>query len=173
MPNNFRNESKKEITIQDRIKLIRKIHILKLADKIDVSDVRKDPKQQSISEIFSEKECWKCGKIGKKELCPECREEIRNNCRLVKPEIKEEFIVDIESLLVTLLTNTSLFTIFTRDAILGTYTSDWMYMQSFMKYSRNMINGGLIEKIVIRGAVSYKLTSDGIRHFTSKVENVK
>ena len=173
MSSNLNNDSQKEITIKDRVKLLRKIHLLKVAENVDLTDIRKDRPIPKASEIFSEKECWKCGKVGKLSLCKECKQLLKGNAKLDKPEIQESFVVDIENLLCELLKNSSMFVTFSREMVLGIHVSDWTYMQSFMKYSRNMIISGMIEKIAMRGMSSYKLTLQGIRYFSKLVETAK
>lgn len=158
----------KKEALKLRLRLIRQIHRQKLGDSIDVSDVKKTDLPKP-SEIFSEKECWKCGKIQKRSLCVECKQELKDNNKILKPEIETVPEVDIESIFVDFLKFRSLYDLFTREQVLGENIGNRPHMQSFMVFVKTEMLNCRFEKIMSPGNTKYRLTASGVEYFTQKI----
>ena len=163
---------KKKLTDKDkeRIRKIRTIHLTKLADKVDVSDIKVNPNRKTTTEIFAERECGKCGVLGKTTLCQACKDFLSTNKRLEKPDVFEasETNIDIDIEVKKHLTDTSAFKIFTKEDILHVHIDDWVYSQSFLKYIRDKIAQGVLEKVPNKGAPKYRLTQKGLQEFNNR-----
>lgn len=158
----------KKEALKLRLRLIRQLHRQKLGEQVDVSDVKRVDLPKP-SEIFSEKECWKCGKIQKRSLCIECKQELKDNNKALKPEIETTPEVDIVAVFVDFLRNRSMYDLFTRELVLGDNIGNRPYMQSFMIFIKDAMLREHIEKIMSPGNTKYRLTSKGVAFYTEKI----
>lgn len=158
----------KQEDLKIRLCIIRQIHRQKIGEQVDVSDIKRTilPKP---SEIFSEKECWKCGKVQKRNLCAECKQELKETSKVIKPEIDTIPEVNIETVFVEFLKNRSLYDLFTREMILGGRIKEVSYMQSFMLFIKDGIKVDHFEKVMLPGNIKYRLTSKGVAYFSEKI----
>jgi hypothetical protein len=157
---------KKNKEEQERIRLIRRIHLNKLADKINIGDINDVPKRKSCIEIFAEHECWRCKKviIHKDDLCCECRQfmiETRKH-KPKEPRIVLENVNDVFLMIKNYVLKKSMYEPFTKEFIL-LFNSKYIYDHTFTDGLTTLIEQGYLLRTVLFNIPAFQLTSEGIK----------